>query len=66
MSNRVYDILKIIALIVAPLGAFTVSMLSIWTAIDTAPIVATVTAIETLLGSLLAIMSSKYAKEHET
>lgn len=64
MTNKVYDTLKIVALIIAPLGAFIVSMLSIWTNVDTASIVATVTAIETFLGSLLALASNKYAKEH--
>lgn len=64
MTNKVYDVLKIIALIIVPLGTFLVSILSIWTDIDTAPIVATVTAIETFLGSLLALASKKYAEDH--
>lgn len=60
MNNRLYDILKAISLIVAPFGAFVVSMLSIWTQVDTMPIVATITAIETLLGALLQITTHYY------
>lgn len=60
MGNKVYDVLKAISLIVAPFGAFIVSMLSIWTQVDTMPIVATITAVETLLGALLQISAHNY------
>lgn len=60
MANKVYDVLKAISLIIAPLGVFTITMLSIWTSVDVAPITATITAIETLLGALLQISSHNY------
>lgn len=62
MANSVYDVLKTISLLVAPIGAFVVSMLSIWTSIDTMPIVATITALETLLGAILTISTHNYNK----
>lgn len=57
MSNNAYDVLKTISLIVTPVGVFVVSMLGIWTTIDTTPITATIAAIEVFLGSLLTISS---------
>lgn len=58
MSNKAYDVLKTISLIVAPLGVFVTTILSIWTQVDVAPITATISAVEVFLGSLLT-MSSK-------
>lgn len=60
MTNKVYDVLKTISLIVTPLGVFVVSLLGIWTTIDTTPITATIAAIEVFLGSLLTISSKGF------
>lgn len=60
MTNSVYDVLKTISLIVTPLGVFVVSLLGIWTTIDTTPITATIAAIELFLGSLLTISSKGF------
>lgn len=60
MTNKAYDVLKAISLIVTPLGVFVVSMLGIWTTIDTTPITATIAAIEVFLGSLLTISSKGF------
>lgn len=60
VSNKIYDVLKVISLLIAPIGVFVVTMLHIWTNVDTAGITATIAAIETLLGALLTISSNKY------
>lgn len=60
ISNRIYDVVKLISLIIAPLGVFVTTMLSIWTQVDVTPITATVTAIEVFLGAILTISSNKY------
>lgn len=63
MSNKVYDVLKLLSLVIAPIGVLLVSLLNIWTAIDTAPITATIAAIETFLGTMLTISSNSFWKK---
>lgn len=62
MSEKMYDVLKVVSLVITPLGVFVVTMLHIWTSIDTAPITATIAAFETFLGAMLTISSDKYWK----
>lgn len=61
MSNKTYDILKYIAQIVLPaLGTFYFAIAAIWGLPYGEEVVGTITAIDTLLGALLMISSSKY------
>mgnify|MGYP003300928504 CR=1 FL=1 len=64
MSNRMYDILKNIALIVLPpLATLVISIFEIWNLPYGAQIGATITAIATFLGIILKASSVKYNKE---
>ena len=66
MKNRTYDILKWIALVVLPAIATLYGVLSkIWKLPYGDEIVATITAIDTFLGTILGISSIKYAKKEE-
>lgn len=66
MSNKTYDVLKYIALIVLPaLGTFYFAIAGIWGLPYVEQIVGTITAIDTLLGALLKISTAKYQKEQE-
>lgn len=63
MSNKTYDVLKYIALIVLPaLGTFYFAIAGIWGLPYAEQIVGTITAIDTLLGALLRITTVKYNK----
>ena len=62
MSNKVYDILKTIALIAAPIAVFLSSLLKIWNVPYTAEITATLAAIDTFLGALVAVLKANYDK----
>lgn len=65
MSNRTYDVLKLIAQIILPaIGTFFV-IASIWGLPYAEQVVGTVTALDTLLGTMLSISSMKYNKENE-
>lgn len=65
MSNKVYDILKYIALTVLPaLATFMIAIGGIWGIPYAEAIAATITAIDTLLGALLGISSKNYAKDN--
>lgn len=64
MSNKMYDILKYIALIVLPaIGTLYFSLSSIWGLPYGEEIVGTITALDTFLGVLLGISTYSYNKK---
>ena len=64
LDNRIYDILKWIALVVLPaLGTLYFALASIWGLPYGQEVVGTITAIDTFLGALLGISSVQYHKE---
>lgn len=63
MSNKVYDVLKFIAMVVLPaLGTLYFALSTIWGLPYGEQIVGTITAIDTFLGALLGISSATYKK----
>lgn len=60
MSNRTYDILKVIALIILPLSELVSAIASIWGLPYGAQIVATLVALDTFLGTMLKVSSDRY------
>lgn len=66
MSNKLYDILKLISMIATPLATFILTMTDIWglNEYGTA-IAASVSALGILLGGVLKITSDKYWEEHD-
>ena len=63
MSNKVYDILKFIAQVVLPaLGTLYFALAGIWNWPLGEQVVGTITAIDTFLGVLLGISTSKHNK----
>lgn len=66
-SNKIFDILKWIAIVALPaLSTFIVVLGKIWNWGDVAPMVAqTITAIAVLLGALLGISTIQYNKGGE-
>lgn len=66
MSNKVYDILKWIAMILLPaIGTFYFAIAGIWGLPYAEQIVGTITAVDTLLGAILGISSAQYNKSKE-
>lgn len=64
MTNRTYDILKWIALILLPaLATFYAAIAAVWGLPYTEQVVGTITAVDTLLGTLLKISADKYAAQ---
>lgn len=64
MSNKMYDILKYIALIVLPaIGTLYFSLSNIWGLPYGEEIVGTITALDTFLGVLLGISTYSYNKK---
>ena len=61
LPDRVYDILKWVAIIVMPsLATFIVGLGGIWDIPYTGQVASTVTAVGVLLGALLGLSSVKY------
>ena len=66
MSNKVYDVLKYIALILLPaLGTLYFALAKIWGFPYAAEIVGTISAVDAFLGALLKISTDNYNKEQE-
>ena len=66
MSNKVYDILKYIALIVLPaLGTLYFALAKIWGFPYAAEIVGTISAIDAFLGAILKISTDQYNKNNQ-
>jgi len=63
MSNKMYDVLKFIALIVLPaLGTLYFTLSGIWNFPYGEEIVGTITAVDTFLGALLGISNAAYKR----
>ena len=60
MTNQQYDILKMIALILTPVLAFLASLTNIWHVPYAEQIVATLTALDTLIGAVVVIANKQY------
>jgi hypothetical protein len=66
MTNKTYDILKWIALILLPaLATFYAAIAAVWGLPYTEQVVGTITAVDTLLGTLLKISSDNYKKQED-
>lgn len=63
MSNKTYDILKVVALIVLPLSELVSAVASIWGLKYGPQIVATLVALDTFLGAVIKIASDRYIRE---
>lgn len=66
MSNKVYDVLKYIALIVLPaLGTLYFALAKIWNFPYGAEIVGTISAVDAFMGALLQISTNNYNKDQQ-
>lgn len=60
MTNKQYDTLKTIALVLTPVLAFLASLVNIWGFPHGEQIVATLTAIDTLVGAVVVVTNRNY------
>ena len=66
MTNKTYDILKWIALVVLPAAAtFYTALAPIWGLPYESEIPMTITAVDALLGALLGVSSQKYKAQSD-
>ena len=62
INNKVYDVLNVIAKIVAPAITFISAVLAIWHVPYTTEITATLGAFDVLIGALVLVFKVKYDK----
>ena len=67
LSNKVYDVLKWIAMYLLPaLGTLYFALAGIWSFPYGEQVVGTITAVDTFLGVLLGISTAQYHKDKNT
>lgn len=65
MTNKTYDTLKLVALLLAPVLAFAASIVNIWGIPHGQEIVATLTALDTLIGAVVVAAKHAYDNTEE-
>jgi len=63
MSNKTYDVIKMISLIGTPAITLIAAIISIWNIPYGAQITATLAAIDTFMGALVVILNANYNKK---
>lgn len=63
MSNKTYDIIKFISLIIAPVATFMAALAQIWNIPYGAEITATLAAFDIFVGAIVTIAKSIWDKE---
>ena len=64
LNDRTYDILKIVALLVLPIGTFISTFLNIWGIGYAEQVQQTFVALDVLVGVLVTISNHIYKKNH--
>jgi len=65
LSNKTYDTIKFIALLIAPIATFVAALVDIWGIPYGSQIVATISAIDVFVGALVVILKTIYDKAKE-
>ena len=63
IPNKLYDVLNIIAKLVAPIATFISAVLAIWHVPYTEQITATLGAFDVLIGAVVVILKAHYDKK---
>jgi hypothetical protein len=64
ISNKTYDLLCLIAKIIAPFATFVSAILTIWGLPYAQQITATFAAVDVFMGALVTILKAQYDKEN--
>lgn len=65
LSNKTYDTIKFIALLIAPIATFVAALVDIWGIPYGSQIVATISALDVFVGALVVILKTLYDKNKE-
>lgn len=65
LSNKTYDTIKFIALLIAPIATFVAALVDIWGIPYGSQIVATISALDVFVGALVVTLKTIYDKNKE-
>ena len=65
MKNSTYDLLKNIGLVAVPIITFLVAIVNIWNIPYGDQIVATLAAVDVLIGAIVTVAKNQYDREHK-
>ena len=65
LSNKTYDTIKFIALLIAPIATFVAALVDIWGIPYGSQIVATISALDVFVGAFVVILKTLYDKNKE-
>ena len=65
MPNKAYDIMKFIALIIAPVATFTAALAQIWNIPYGVQITATIAAADVLMGAIVTVAKAIWDKDQK-
>jgi len=65
ISNKAYDIIKMVALIGAPVIVFLSALCNIWAVPHAAELTATLAAIDTLIGAIVTVLKADYDRANK-
>ena len=65
MSNKTYDTIKKIALLIAPAVTFFAALVDVWGIPYGSQIVATLAALDTFVGVAVSVLAATYKKQNE-
>ena len=65
MNDRVYDTLKAVGLVAVPIITFLVAIVNIWNIPYGDQIVATLAAVDVLIGAIVTVAKNIYDREHK-
>ena len=66
ISNKMYDIIKFVSLIIAPIATFISALATIWCWGDVGTkVVATISAVDVLVGAVVVILKTLYDKQQK-
>ena len=66
ISNKLYDVIKFVSLIIAPLTVFISALATIWGWRDVGTkVVATLSAVDVLIGAIVVILKTLYDKQQK-
>lgn len=65
MSNKTYDTIKMVALLILPLGTFVSTVLSIWGVPYSEQVMATFSALDVLAGVVVSVAKMRWDRRAE-
>ena len=66
MTNKQYNLIRLIGEIAVPIIAFITAVCTIWNVSHCAEVTATLTALDTLIGALVMILRKNYNKKQNS